>query len=306
MDAMAHETMIDLAGYAPTDFAERAEPWPTAPQRMGACVTRSGLQGFASRSDYPEPVRLSVCDSAPRLHLSVWLRDGVEVCTDGWNGLVKGRDSVAGFLPGVPWRTRFHGASHHVGLLLPPEVLTALAGAEGEAFFAGLRRGAGLRVTPGDDAMLGAAHALETLLLSDDPHPLLCEAKCLELLAAFLTIGRARPATGLSRPERDRLHHARDRLLGDLADPPTIAELARVCGLNTLKLKQGFKALFGLPVHAFYQQERMRAARRMLAEEGLSVTETGSRLGYSNLSHFSAAFKRSHGILPGAVKRERR
>lgn len=54
---MAHEAVIDLAGYAPTDFAERAEPRPTVPQRMGACVTRSGLQGFASRSDCPEPVR---------------------------------------------------------------------------------------------------------------------------------------------------------------------------------------------------------------------------------------------------------
>nr|WP_247897183.1 AraC family transcriptional regulator [Azospirillum argentinense] len=105
------------------------------------------------------------------------------------------------------------------------------------------------------------------------------KAKGLELLVAFLTIGHERPATGLSRAERDRLHHARNRLLDDLANPPTIAELARACGLNALKLKRGFKALSGLPVHAFYQQERMRAARRMLVEEGLSVTETGSRLG---------------------------
>lgn len=53
---------------------------------------------------------------------------------------------------------------------------------------------------------------------------------------------------------------ARDRLLLDLSAPPTIAELAREIGLNQLKLKQGFKTLFGTSIYALFQRHRMERA----------------------------------------------
>ena len=298
---MSTDKAVDIAGLLPTDLVERDELWPGAPQRMGGYVSPTGLQGFASRSEYAEPVRIAMCDSEPRLHLSVWLRDGVDVCIDGQRSRVNGRDMVSGYLPGVPMQTDFRGRTHHVGLMLRPEVLQSLAGDEGAAFFEQLARGERMQARPGDARTLQVAHELDALLLSGQPHRLLCEAKCLELLGCFLLAHEQRPST--SPGDRERLQHARDLLLANIAEPPTIAELARACGLNTLKLKRGFKALFGLPVYALYQQQRMRLAHELLVSGRMSVTEVGTHIGYNNLSHFSAAFQRSHGILPSQLKK---
>ncbi len=300
---MSRTPIVDVAGYLPADLSTRPDLWPAGPQRSGAHVTAYGLGAFSSHSEYPQATELTVCDSEHRLHLSVWLRDGINVDTDGWKFRVEGRDTVAGFLPGAPWRIDFNGCAHHVGLLLHPEVLRRLAGEQGEAFFECLRRDGYLRVRPADVVVLRAARELDIALLASNSSPLLREAKSLELLARLVEAG-VRQNTVRARPrERERLEHARDLLLADLVRAPTIAELARACGLNTFRLKQGFKQHFGVPVYALYQQERMRAAWELIASGRMSVSEAGHHLGYTNMSHFGIAFRKAHGMLPGALKR---
>ncbi len=185
-----------------------------------------------------------MCDSEHRLHLSVWLRDGINVDTDGWKFRVEGRDTVAGFLPGAPWRTDFNGCAHHVGLLLHPEVLRRLAGEQGEAFFECLRRDGYLRVRPADVVVLRAARELDIALLASNSSPLLREAKSLELLARLVEAG-VRQNTVRARPrERERLEHARDLLLADLVRAPTIAELARAWRAEHLPAQAGLQTAF--------------------------------------------------------------
>jgi len=101
--------------------------------------------------------------------------------------------------------------------------------------------------------------------------------------------------------ERKLLVAARDRLLRDLDAPPTIAELARETGLNQLKLKRGFKQIFGSSIYALFQRERMDRARQLLQDH--DVTETAMLLGYSNVSHFSSAFRKQFGVLPREARR---
>lgn len=219
---------------------------------------------------------------------------------------IKGRQTIAGFMPGARWTTRFVGEAHHVGLLLRPDCLKALAGEEGEAFFDALRRDGDLRVAAGDAYTLRAARELEEVLLAPDRLPLLREAKTLELLACLIE-GRRRQAdqaAPLPRLARERLQHARDRLLSDMADPPTLQQLADECGLNTFALKRGFKQLFGEPAFALLQRERMRRAWELIASGRASAAEAGSEVGYRNMSHFGAAFRRAHGMLPGEVRRQ--
>lgn len=81
-----------------------------------------------------------------------------------------------------------------------------------------------------------------------------------------------------------------------------IVELSRAYGLNTLKLKRGFKLLFGRPVHALHQRERMAAAWRLIESGHMSVTEVGLHLGYTNLSHFGTAFQRTFGLLSNVLR----
>lgn len=299
---MSSEFVIDVAGTLPSDLSARADLWPAGKQESGAHTTRYGLGAFASRSHYPDPVALSVCDSANRIHLSVWLRDGVAVKADGRSFTVKGRDIVIGYLPGTAWHTRFVGHAYHVGLLLTPELFREIGGDPGEAFFERLRKEGFLRVGPGNASILRAAHELDAILLNQASSPLLREAKSLELLAHMIDAGPLLTPLQLTRRHSDQLHHARDVLLADLAQSPSLEELARACGLNTFKLKQGFKQLFGSSVHALYQQERMRKAWQLITSGQLSISEAGYVVGYTNLSHFSVAFRKEFGVLPSEIK----
>jgi len=299
-------SLVDVAGHLPSDLMHRPDLWPAGPQRSGAFVNGRGLSAFASRSEYAAATTLTVTDSEHRVHLSVWLRDGICVNAEGRNFEVAGRQTVAGFMPGAHWTTRFQGAAHHVGLLITPESLDALAGEDGQTFFQDLQRDGCLRVRPGDTDTLRAARELEAVLLQPNSLALMREAKSLELLGCLLMANHRHAQAGLAPATRNRLHAARERLLLDLAAPPTLEELAADCGLNTFALKRGFKALFGMPAYAFYQRERMRRAWALIASGEMNASEAAHSVGYSNLSHFGVAFRRAHGMLPGEVRRQAR
>jgi AraC family transcriptional regulator len=294
---------IDMANHALADFAQSADAWPAGRQQMGAHTSKIGLEAFTSRSEYAQRIEMTVCDSEERLHLSAWIRDGIDVAADDRRLRVEGGYSVAGYMPGVPWHVSFVGRVHHVGLMLRPALLECLAGEPGCEFFERLRRDGFFRAAQADPATLRTAHELDAALLARPANRLLCEAKSLELLARFIDAHRCDAVDGISRHDRERLLLARELLLGDLAQAPTLVELSRACGLNTLKLKRGFKLLFGLPAHALFQSERMAAAWRLIESGTMSVTEAGQHLGYSNLSHFGAAFKREYGLLPSELRR---
>ncbi|RFM29752.1 helix-turn-helix domain-containing protein [Deminuibacter soli] len=97
---------------------------------------------------------------------------------------------------------------------------------------------------------------------------------------------------------RDRIFMARDLLLQHIGDPITIKELSRKVAMNECYLKKGFKEVFGTTIFDFYQQQRMEHAKYLLYEKSLSVTDVSALLGYSSISHFSAAFKKHTGLKP--------
>ena len=92
----------------------------------------------------------------------------------------------------------------------------------------------------------------------------------------------------LSLRERFQLELARDYLLKDLSQPPTIANIAAVVGLHPGKLKKGFKQMYGDSIYAHFQKARMKKATTLLKDN--NVTETAMILGYSNVSHFNKEY----------------
>jgi AraC-like DNA-binding protein len=97
---------------------------------------------------------------------------------------------------------------------------------------------------------------------------------------------------------RNGIYSARDILLQHIGDPITIKELIRKVAMNECYLKKGFKEIFGTTIFDFYQQQRMEHAKYLLYEKALSVTDVSALLGYSSISHFSAAFKKHTGLKP--------
>ncbi|CAB3627745.1 hypothetical protein LMG26696_00355 [Achromobacter pulmonis] len=133
---------------------------------------------------------------------------------------------------------------------------------------------------------------------------LIREAQALTLAGLFLEDEYTTGARGnAATPHRQRLLAARDYLLADLAHPPTLARIAAETGLSAMRIKRGFRELFGHSVYGLFQQERMRDAQRRLRAGGVTVMEVAFDLGYSNPSHFAAAFRKEFGLGPGEFKR---
>lgn len=95
-----------------------------------------------------------------------------------------------------------------------------------------------------------------------------------------------------------RIRKAKDIIIAQMAEPPSLAELSEQIGLPLKKLKEGFKQIYGEPVYGFLFEYKMDYARKMLESGQYNVNEVGHRVGYSTASHFIAAFKKKYGTTP--------
>ena len=95
-----------------------------------------------------------------------------------------------------------------------------------------------------------------------------------------------------------KIKQIKDIIIENMADPPSLEELSKMVGLNIKKIKMGFKELYGLPVFTFLTNYKMETAKKILLEENQNVNEVSLQMGYSNSSHFIAAFKKKYNITP--------
>jgi AraC-like DNA-binding protein len=93
---------------------------------------------------------------------------------------------------------------------------------------------------------------------------------------------------------------------GDPAREWTVASLADELAMSRSSFAARFSELVGEPVIQYVTRWRMQVATSSLQEEGATVAELASRLGYRSEAAFARAFKRIVGVAPGAVKRSRR
>lgn len=102
----------------------------------------------------------------------------------------------------------------------------------------------------------------------------------------------------LSNSDIRSVYNVRDKLVSSLHKPAAIAELKQIAGMNELKMRRLFTQVFGMGIYDYYQHLRMKEAARLLRDEKLSVSETGYRMGFENLSHFSRVFEKHIGKKP--------
>ena len=95
-----------------------------------------------------------------------------------------------------------------------------------------------------------------------------------------------------------KIRLAKDIILRNISEPPSLHELSEEIGLSLNKLKEGFKQLYGDTVFGYLLDHKMEEARRMLASNNYNVNEVGLKIGYSTSSHFIAAFKKKYGTTP--------
>ena len=130
------------------------------------------------------------------------------------------------------------------------------------------------------------------------------EARILELLMLQLeqVSGLQKPHYPLSSYDVERLQEAKWIVENNMENPYSIPRLAAKVGINEFKLKKGFKQLFKTTVFGHIFNIRMEQAKQLLLDGNQSITEIADTVGYKNAHHFSTAFKRKYGMLPGKMK----
>lgn len=129
------------------------------------------------------------------------------------------------------------------------------------------------------------------------------ESKALELLALLLDqeveiqIGN-RPASVLKPGTLERIHYAREVLLQQLNNPPSIAELAKQVKLNEYTLKQGFRQVFGTAIFSYLHDYRLEQARLFFDVGEQNVIQIANTVGFASRSYFATAFRKKFGLNP--------
>jgi AraC-like DNA-binding protein len=84
----------------------------------------------------------------------------------------------------------------------------------------------------------------------------------------------------------------------------TVRSLAQAVHLSRSVFSARFTELVGTPPMHYCTRWRMHLAGRWLQEDRLGIRAVAARLGYESEPSFSRAFKRHHGMPPGALRRE--
>jgi AraC-like DNA-binding protein len=95
-----------------------------------------------------------------------------------------------------------------------------------------------------------------------------------------------------------KLRKAKNILIENMAEPPSLPDLANEVGLSLKKLKEGFKQVYGDSAYSFLFDYKMEFARKLLETNQYNVNEVGLKIGYSTASHFIAAFRKKYGTTP--------
>ncbi|PIE72726.1 MAG: hypothetical protein CSA20_06600 [Deltaproteobacteria bacterium] len=126
------------------------------------------------------------------------------------------------------------------------------------------------------------------------------ESLALDLLSRLLVLEIVEENPQMKRTGKvtAAVDEAVDILRREWTDPPSISSLSRRVGLNECYLKRGFREKTGISIGAYIRQQRMTKALELIETGQYSVLTTAVFVGYSNPSHFSAAFKKFYGHLP--------
>jgi len=128
------------------------------------------------------------------------------------------------------------------------------------------------------------------------------EARCIELLCLAIhhltqPLDEYQPVR-LTTSDRGVIEKARDLLVKDYAQAPSVSQLSKSLGVNKNKLFYGFKMLFGLTISEFIQEQRLNEGKRLLQQSELPISEIANQVGFKHQSNFATAMKKHFGMTP--------
>jgi len=133
------------------------------------------------------------------------------------------------------------------------------------------------------------------------------QGKLLNILGEILSIFHQQKwyskTVGLKMDDVEKLLKIKGILKSHVfGNSPPIAELAQQINMSPSQLKSKFKSLFGSSVYQYYLKSKLDIAKILIGRKEGTIAEIGYRLGYSNISQFSAQFKKQFGFSPSKLQ----
>jgi AraC-like DNA-binding protein len=149
-------------------------------------------------------------------------------------------------------------------------------------------------------------HYLDFLLLEQsDSQDGLSSAQSDRLAATFLGCLHARLGGETSPPAKRRLNLAKlDRFIDrHLAAPISVADLAGQACLSEAHFSSCFREQTGLSPWQYVRRRRLEAARRLLEESRMPLSQIAVSTGFAHQSALSHAFRNAFGCPPSQIRR---
>ena len=100
-----------------------------------------------------------------------------------------------------------------------------------------------------------------------------------------------------------QLRRARALIERSFAEPVNLDAMARAAALSRFHFARRFRRTYGVTPHQYLTERRLRAARILLEETDLPVTEICLEVGFASLGSFSRLFARHVGRSPQSYRR---
>ena len=94
------------------------------------------------------------------------------------------------------------------------------------------------------------------------------------------------------------VYRARDLIADEFDRPISLHDAAREACLSPFHFHRLFAQTFGQTPHDFLTTRRIEAAKRLLVQSNMSITEICFEVGYSSLGSFSSLFQKEVGCSP--------
>ena len=124
------------------------------------------------------------------------------------------------------------------------------------------------------------------------------------LLIDLLRCGTCRVETAEPSVHSCPVQRALDYVRKNLHDPATVEEMQRASGLSRSEFFRKFKDETGTGPNQYLLWRRLEAAKDLLTNNELSITETAHRLGFSSSQYFATVFRRHTGLPPNSFRRQ--
>jgi len=138
------------------------------------------------------------------------------------------------------------------------------------------------------------------------------KAKSLELLYFELShlfdskIQNTQDKIKFTQYDIEALNLAKEILLNNMQNPPSLTELSKLVKLNEFKLKMGFNKFFGISPYKYLHEQKMQKAKKLLEKGELNATEIALEVGYKYIHSFSKAFTQRFGMSPKSIMKSRK